>query len=369
MSNKFKFFVLGSVAFCVFGLLVSLFGCGSSSTTAETTSTTTTTAAGATTTTSTTATTAAGATTTTSTTVADATTTTISGLTAAPASVVKLCFIHHSVGGNWLMNNADYVEAGGDLGTALNANNYYVTETDYTWEAESGDFLGYTTDFGFWTTWFTDAKMPYVYANDANYYYTNTIASADASAENEIIVFKSCFPNSNLFGPATAGAATGTANPIEGINAGDDADQSTYYNVANAKWVYNQILQYCSNHTDKLFVVITSPPRTSTHYVGSNAANARAFNNWLVNDWLSSYSGNNVVVFDFYNVLTDLDNHHRYYGGAVQHVTAAGSLNTAHYPIATDGSDDHPNVAGNHRATTEFVPLLNYYYNTWKGLI
>lgn len=69
-----------------------------------------------------------------------------------------------------------------------------------------------------------------------------------------------------------------------------------------------------------------------------------------MNDWLDGYPFSNVFVFDLYNVLTtnggnpgvnDLDqatgNHHRWYGGAVQHKTDGGS-NVLAYPTG----DDHP---------------------------
>ncbi|MFH1576877.1 MAG: hypothetical protein ABID35_05000 [Candidatus Margulisiibacteriota bacterium] len=306
---------------------------------------------------------------TTTTTPGSTTTTTAggSGPTAKPDSTVRLCFIHHSSGGNWLVNSSDDPTVGGDLGLNLNANNYYATETDYDWEAQPGDALGYNTDLGFWTAWFNTAKMPYVYANNSHYYYTNTIS--DPGGENQIVIFKSCFPNSNLYGNPTDAAATGATNPIEGQNAGIGAGQSADYTVANAKWVYNTLLAYFATKTNKLFVVVTAPPLTSGNYAGSNAANARAFNNWLVSDWLSGYSHNNVVVFDFFNVLTGADNHHRWSVSAVQHYTAPGSSNAAYYPTASDGSDDHPNSSGNQKATAEFVPLLNYYYNRWQGLI
>jgi hypothetical protein len=84
-------------------------------------------------------------------------------------------------------------------------------------------------------------------------------------------------------------------------------------------------------------------------------------------------------VFDFYNVLTtnggvklvnDLGreggNHHRWRDNQVQHKTDGDhdlNPNVSEYP----SSDDHPNRAGNLKATAEFVPLLNLAYNRWKG--
>jgi hypothetical protein len=46
----------------------------------------------------------------------------------------------------------------------------------------------------------------------------------------------------------------------------------------------------------------------------------------------------------------------------VEHVTA-DSNNFAYYP----SDDSHPSTAGQQKATTEFVPLLNYYYHIWKA--
>ncbi|MGB8980716.1 MAG: hypothetical protein WCC12_02465, partial [Anaerolineales bacterium] len=42
-----------------------------------------------------------------------------------PGEVVKLIFIHHSTGENWLTD--DY----GDLGRTLDQNNYFVSDTNY----------------------------------------------------------------------------------------------------------------------------------------------------------------------------------------------------------------------------------------------
>lgn len=46
-----------------------------------------------------------------------------------PASPVKLIFIHHSTGGNWLAAPASN-EVGGGLGQALMENNYFVSATN-----------------------------------------------------------------------------------------------------------------------------------------------------------------------------------------------------------------------------------------------
>ncbi|MEZ4527451.1 MAG: hypothetical protein R2941_16140 [Desulfobacterales bacterium] len=136
--------------------------------------------------------------------------------------------------------------------------------------------------------------------------------------------------------------------------------------------VYNNLLTYFQTRQDKLFVVITAPPQTENECPEDpelskalQAANARAFNNWLVNDWLGGYGHNNVAVFDYFNVLTHPDNHHRVVSGSIEHVTSPLSGNFAYYP--NNEWDSHPNTAGHQKATAEFVPLLNAFYNTWKG--
>jgi hypothetical protein len=112
-----------------------------------------------------------------------------------------------------------------------------------------------------------------------------------------------------------------------------------------------------------MFVVITAPPLSAA----TNAARARSFNNWLVNDWLqdADWENKNVYVWDWYNVLTDVDNHHRVESGIVVHSTDAESGNVA-IDAYIDG-DDHPNAAGCQKSTTEFVPVLDVWYSTWSN--
>jgi hypothetical protein len=133
--------------------------------------------------------------------------------------------------------------------------------------------------------------------------------------------------------------------------------------VGNAKALYLDLLDYFGSHPDTLFVAITAPPLLPSDTSPEAAANARALNTWLVEDWLDDYPLRNVVVFDFYNVLTGENNHHRIVDGQVEYVTDQGS-NTSAYAI--DG-DSHPTAEGGQKATIEFVPLLNLYYLRWRN--
>ena len=276
----------------------------------------------------------------------------------APTQPVKLVFIHHSSGGFWLADGY------GRLGIALRDNNYYVSATNYGWTV-NGDVIGDRTDIGNWWEWFrgpsSTAYMPAVYAetgkntgDDGDY----SRLATDPGGENEIVVFKSCYPNSDVQDPGSPIPAIG-ANPLRG-----ESYNSAYHTLANAKGIYIDLLNYFATRPDKLFVVITAPPRAvGDGYAAGYGANARALNNWLVdtaNGWLSGYAGNNVAVFDYFTVLTGPDNHHRYNAGVIEHTTSAN--NSSYYPTG----DSHPSQAGDQKATTEFLPLLNIFYHRWK---
>ena len=164
----------------------------------------------------------------------------------------------------------------------------------------------------------------------------------DPGGENQIILFKSCFPNSDLSG-----------------SPNDPPSDGEWHTISHAKYVYNQLLDYFITRPDKLFIAITPPPLLNT----DNAENARQFSRWLVEDWLieNDYPLDNVAVWDFHNMLTDPDNHHRYQDGLIDYTITHG----AGFLYYDSDGDEHPNSAGNQKATDEFVPMLNIFYNRW----
>ncbi len=284
---------------------------------------------------------------------------------APPGSPVKLIFIHHSSGENWLADD------NGGLAAALRDTNYFVSDTNYGW---GPGVIGDTTDIGHWFDWFVGPSsatyLAALYAESGqNSGYSRL--ETDPGGANRIVMFKSCFPNSQLGGNPNDAPTVGD-NPLRGQDASSD-----YMTVANAKGIYNDILVYFAAHTDKLFIVVTAPPLVSGDTDTAHAANARAFNQWLVGDWLAAYPYHNVAVFDFYNVLTsnggnrntndagaETGNHHRLWSGYVQHLqTVAG--NTSAY--ASSAGDSHATAAGNSKASAEFPALLNVYYHCWNG--
>lgn len=277
-----------------------------------------------------------------------------------PTRIMRLIFIHHSTGQAWLADDH------GGLGKALKDNNYFVSDTNYGW---GPDGIGDNTDLGNWWQWF---RGP-----DSARYQTALLAEGGQNCDytrlgtapeggNEIVMFKSCFPNSALQGKASDPIPDISSNPLRGESSGSDA-----HTVANAKGIYLDLLNYFRVRPEKLFVAITAPPLSDPTY----AANARAFNEWMVNEWLKDYPLPNVMVWDFFNVLTsnggnpqandlrrESGNHHRWWNGGVQHKTDGGG-NILAYP----SDDDHPNAAGDAKATAEFVPLLNAAVHAWLG--
>jgi hypothetical protein len=289
-----------------------------------------------------------------------------------PANAVKLIFVHHSSGENWLRDDH------GGLGLALRDNNYFVSDTNYGWGPADVDVgtgtIGDHTDIGHWYDWFAgphrDTYLASLYSESGQHSSYSRL-SQDPAGPNRIVMFKSCFPNSNLSGRPTDPPTVGS-NPMRGRAAGDSS-----YTLANAKGIYSDLLGYFSARQDVLFVVITAPPLVSGATDATRAGNARALNVWLHDEWLKAYPYHNVAVFDFYDVLTtnggsantnDLGqqtgNHHRYRDGAIEYITDRGSNISAY---GASSGDSHPTAAGNRKATGEFVSLLNIAYHRWQG--
>ena len=247
---------------------------------------------------------------------------------APPDKPLNLLFIHHSCGGQWLADKGppDCQNCickthpnGGGLRKMLEMNNYKVHEASYN------SIIGNNTDIQDWPPKFRD-KMQRILRTKLQ------DELLPAGQENQIVVFKSCFPN-NYFP--------------------DDAS------IEKAKDAYNALLPIFSRWPRVLFVAVTAPPlvKPCSHPIkglikrligrcrdaDTLGWRARKFNNWLKDvesGWLSKYSLKNVVVFDYYNV-----------------VTKDGRSNWSEY--ATSWTDSHPNSAGNQKATEDLIPFLN----------
>jgi len=256
---------------------------------------------------------------------------------AAPGRPLHLLFIHHSCGGQLLATPGPATGTncihpnhpnGGGLRVQLETNGYVVHEASY------GSRIGKKTDIFDWLPKFR-TQMEQILTCD-----TQDVVRTDGG-RNEIVVFKSCFPNN-----AFEAEGTPPGNP-EGPNL----------TVWNAKAAYTALLAEFRKQPQVLFVCVTAPPlaphsaplwkRVAKRLLGRSSTSdprlARQFNNWLSDQegWLKDSGLTNVVVFDYYDILTD-----------------HGVSDLSCYPTG-GGCDSHPSRAGNERAAAAFVPLLN----------
>ena len=254
-----------------------------------------------------------------------------------------LLFIHHSCGGQMLADvgeekdlaNCIYVTHpnGGSLRRKLEAAGYEVNEASY------GSDVGDKTDMFDWLPKFR-SKMDRILVTKRN------DVTLPAGEKNRVVVWKSCYPQNRFISEGTA-----PGRP--------DGPELT---VENAKATLTAILPELAKQPETLFVYVTAPansPRpekvplvkmllgevrgvTQRKALEKQSALARSFNAWVVakDGWLKDYPHANIVVFDYYDILTN----------------QKGNLSA----YATgDGSDNHPSNEGNQRAASAFVPFLN----------
>lgn len=260
-----------------------------------------------------------------------------------PQKPIHLLFIHHSTGGQLLADKGFDVGRdciytthpnGGGLRRLLTENNYIVHEASY------GSIVGDKTDICHWNAKFRDHMEKILTCNHQDAFFSD-------DTRNRIVIFKSCFPNNMLI--------------ADGTFPGDpDACDKT---LANAQAAYKAVLPYLERNPKTLFVVMTAPPLAQpVQYMKDKivealkvitgqpntlekiSKRARFFNNWLKDvehGWLNGYAPKNVVVFDYYDVLT-----------------GHGRSNWSLYPTG-NGLDSHPSSEGNMIAAKSFVFFLN----------
>jgi hypothetical protein len=259
----------------------------------------------------------------------------------APQQPLSLLFIHHSCGGQLLApagpndgTSCIYKSHpnGGGLRARLEQASYVVHEASY--KSQVGD----KTDIFDWPAKFRGQMDQILSCDFQDTPYSN-------GQRNQVVMFKSCFPNNDF-------KSTGT---VPGNATGPDLT------VSNAKASYMTLLAEFQKQPQVLFVCVTAPPlapkaapqpawkQLAKKMLGREISlaekgrMAREFNNWLAgtDGWLKDYRSNNVVVFDYYNLLTD-----------------NGASDLLCYPTG-EGFDSHPSRAGNEKAAEALVPFLN----------
>ncbi len=266
---------------------------------------------------------------------------------AAAATTDDLMFIHHSCGQNWLDNS---------LRTALDAKSYVdeVNEITYgtTLSPDSGrpasldSVPGENTDMHHWILWFND-------------YVRRVKSYGCASGTNRIILFKSCFPNSNI-------AATGAEPGDPFSDTKTIANYKAVYRhptggvYTQAGYIYKALEDVFAANPDILFIPVTAPPQWNSAISDADAHRARLFNNWLKLDWQTNYwarhpTNRNVAVFDWFNFLAYADNHSLH-------------PNRLRYEFGGASGDSHPNDLGNRTSTWLFATsATNFIGVAWSN--
>jgi hypothetical protein len=266
---------------------------------------------------------------------------------ARPERALRLLFIHHSCGGQLLAApGVDLPSAGkciytshpngGGLRALLATEGYLVGEASY------GSRVGDKTNLFDWLPKFKQDMAAVLTTR------LNDQAWPDGQT-SQIVLWKSCFTENEL---ADDGSAPG--NP-----AGPDLT------LWNAKATLTAVRAELARHPDVLFVYLTSPPISpyvppepswkwlakkvlgkapSREVLEARAARARKLACWAraPDGWLAGYPHQNLVVFDYYDALTD-----------------EGKSNLSRYATGSNDHDSHPSAAGNAKAARALVPLLN----------
>ncbi|OGM12065.1 hypothetical protein A2Z22_03145 [Candidatus Woesebacteria bacterium RBG_16_34_12] len=319
-----------------------------------------------------------------------------------PSQTQKLVFLHASVGQAWL----NYF-LGGKTGQAywdisLGGNNYNVR--DYLVGFTGGgshpnpELIGhglcdlynlFTNPTNLQVLFNHNQTESPLGVNDPSYY---TPLNLNDASENDIVVIKPCYIDYPYVGNPDDPPTGLHGCPFYQLEPGNWQNKT----VGNVKQVLIDIVDVFRQHPDKFFVIVTAPPlRISDPATINYGQNARAMADWMMNEWLQTYypEGNNVMVYDLFNVLTsnangegsdcqiridynhpeldsdvllDIGNHHRIWNSQIQHQQQYDQNYTAYCCLNAQGwCDTHPPRYANYKMTKEFVPILNTYVNAW----
>ncbi|MCJ7737689.1 MAG: hypothetical protein MUQ10_10315 [Anaerolineae bacterium] len=275
------------------------------------------------------------------------------GPDSASDTVDDLVFIHHSSGEQWLVHS---------LNDALVAKDYIDERNDITYDdvvpsdtgqpSSLGSISGDNTDMNHWILWFND-------------YLENVKGWGTANGYNQIIMFKSCYPESNVSSdgtePGDPFSSSRTLANYRAVYRHPDGPGHTY---SNSGYEYLPLENIFAANPNILFIPVTAAP---LHYepdatTDDNAARAREFNNWLKNEWLTSYNAahpglHNVAVFDWFNLLAYPDTH-------------PDHPNRLKFEYGGSTGNSHPNATA-HADSTEIFATdtdpLNFIDTAWRA--
>jgi hypothetical protein len=145
--------------------------------------------------------------------------------------------------------------------------------------------------------------------------------------QHEVIVFKSCFPVSDITSQAK---------------------------LEQYKRYYLDIRDVVDQHPDRIFIVLSPPPLVPEHTTPEIAARARAFANWLKSDeYLDGHA--NLLTFDFFELLAGDD-------------ASAPDYNMlrSEYRRGHEG-DSHPNPLANETIGPQFAEFIDNAVQSYRA--
>lgn len=207
----------------------------------------------------------------------------------------NVIFLHHSVGRNLIHQ--------GEVRERLTEAGFQFWDHDYNWEGLSrpdGTLAGYSYSIPDDNT--NPDGLARVFSQPVFPWPLNALSGL---LQHEVIIVKSCFPNSN-------------------IRSDEQLDEVQGYYLA--------IRERMGQFPDHLFIIVTSPPLNPAETLPDAAARARALSRWLQSDeFLASYP--NIAVFDLFGLLAEDD-------------PTAPDFNMLRADYR-EGTDSHPNLLAN----------------------
>ncbi|MCJ7750394.1 MAG: hypothetical protein MUQ65_04795 [Armatimonadetes bacterium] len=298
----------------------------------------------------------------------------------------RVLFVHHSCGSGLMRSGL--VAALEDLRNPYSKGQYSFHEAEYGSHLGEGDgSLGRYTDQHDWYVKFReDLDRPGDLVDMLNCKHQDETYTD--GGENTIIMFKSCYPNSDVEAADTSIELDDAAVRAAWL----DPDQGGYYNglweegvggpINYIKAAYLGLLDIFRENPDRLFIAVTTP---ALHYGSTNpeqAARARELNDWLRTEWLKGYTDKNgrvnVAVFDWYAEHAYSDNpedanYWRNFLGKPGHEELTEEnhsqrLNTLRLDYASPDGNSHPNDPANKRLVKVFVEqFIGLAYEAWRG--
>jgi len=208
------------------------------------------------------------------------------------ASDAQVIFLHHSTGGVIWNGGVSALLADYNAG---NGKSYQMSQINYP---DGSNYPWDNYPYDYWNIWVN-------HAGESQYSGQDTLEIL--TREYEVIVFKHCFPVSNI--------AADTGNPDLA-----SADKR----IENYKLQYDALKAKMHQFPNVRFIVWTGAANVAGAATADEAARSRVFFEWVRNTW--DKQGDNIFVWDFFELETE-----------------GGNFLKTEY--AAGPSDSHPNSA------------------------